>query len=109
MNSAIKGFNSLVIGGLLVSLLPSLTFAQHVRTNLVSNQEGMAPNTDSRHLVNAWGLTQLGTSPFWVSDNVSIREPASKFLCVLEWFSTAAAMWSTRSWHRRPTALGIWQ
>jgi uncharacterized protein (TIGR03118 family) len=68
MNSAIKFFNSLVIGGLLVSLLPSLTFAQYVRTNLVSNQEGVAPNTDS-HLVNAWGLTQLGTSPFWVSDN----------------------------------------
>jgi hypothetical protein len=35
----------------------------------VSNQEGVAPNTDSRNLVNAWGLTQLDTSPFWVSDN----------------------------------------
>jgi uncharacterized protein (TIGR03118 family) len=69
MNWAIKVFKSLGLVSLLVSLLPSLGFAQYVRTNLVSNQEGVAPNTDSQHLVNAWGLTQLGTSPFWVSDN----------------------------------------
>lgn len=69
MNWATKCFNAVVIGGLLVSLLPSVTFAQYVRTNLVSNQEGMATNTDSQHLVNAWGLTQLATSPFWASDN----------------------------------------
>ena len=42
-------FKSFVIAGLLLSLLPSLSFAQYVRTNLASNQEGVAPNTDSRH------------------------------------------------------------
>jgi len=68
MNSAIKVFKSFAIVSLLVSLLPSLGFAQYVRTSLVSNQEGVAPNTDSQHVVNAWGLTQLGTRPFWVSD-----------------------------------------
>jgi uncharacterized protein (TIGR03118 family) len=68
MNCVIKVFKAFVIMGLLVSLFPSLSFAQYVRTELVSNQEGVAPNTD-RHLVNAWGLTQLDTSPFWVSDN----------------------------------------
>ena len=69
MNSAIRVFKSFALVSLLTSLLPSLGFAQYVRTNLVSNQEDVAPNTDSQHLVNAWGLTQLGTSPFWVSDN----------------------------------------
>ena len=51
-----------------VCLLPSLTCAQYTRTDLVSNEAGVAPITDA-HLVNAWGLVQLATSPFWVSDN----------------------------------------
>ena len=56
-----------------VPLIPSLTFAQYIRTDLVSNQPGVAPNTDA-HLVNAWGLVQrtnsaTTSSPFWVSDN----------------------------------------
>ena len=37
-------------------------------TPLVSDQPGMAPNTDP-NLVNAWGLTSSPTSPWWVSDN----------------------------------------
>lgn len=48
-------------------LLPTAALAQYVRTDLTSNQPG-APNT-SPHLVNGWGLVQLGTSPFWISDN----------------------------------------
>ncbi|WP_211233007.1 TIGR03118 family protein [Solirubrobacter soli] len=36
--------------------------------NLVSNQPGVADNTDA-HLVNAWGLSAGPTSPWWVSDN----------------------------------------
>jgi hypothetical protein len=56
-----------------VPLLPSLAFAQYVRTDLVSNQPGVLPNTDA-HLVNAWGLVQrrnspTNSSPFWVNDN----------------------------------------
>lgn len=43
-------------------LLPVLTFAQYTRTDLVSD------DTDS-DLVNGWGLTRSGGSPFWVSDN----------------------------------------
>jgi uncharacterized protein (TIGR03118 family) len=35
---------------------------------LVSDQPGLAPNTDP-NLVNAWGLTSSPTSPWWVSDN----------------------------------------
>ncbi|MGC1321958.1 MAG: TIGR03118 family protein [Candidatus Udaeobacter sp.] len=42
--------------------------AQYQRTDLVSNQPGVAANTDP-HLVNAWGLVALPTSPWWVSDN----------------------------------------
>jgi uncharacterized protein (TIGR03118 family) len=41
---------------------------QYTRTDLVSNQMGVAPNTDA-HLVNGWGLVQRGASPFWVNDN----------------------------------------
>jgi uncharacterized protein (TIGR03118 family) len=43
-------------------------FAQYKRTDLVSNQAGVAPAQDE-HLINAWGLVALPTSPFWVSDN----------------------------------------
>ncbi len=43
-------------------------FAQYIRTDLVSNQAGVAANQDG-HLVNGWGLVALPTSPFWVSDN----------------------------------------
>ena len=46
----------------LVFLLPALTFAQYNRTDLVTDA------TDS-NLVNGWGLTRSGGSPFWVSDN----------------------------------------
>jgi uncharacterized protein (TIGR03118 family) len=38
------------------------------QTNLVSDQEGVAPNTDP-NLVNPWGMASSTTSPLWVSDN----------------------------------------
>jgi uncharacterized protein (TIGR03118 family) len=37
-------------------------------TPLVSDQPGVAPNTDP-NLVNAWGLTAGPTTPWWVADN----------------------------------------
>ena len=46
-------------------------FAQYVRTDLASNQPGVAPSTDPQHLINSWGLTALPMSPFWLSDNGS--------------------------------------
>jgi hypothetical protein len=75
MRSAIKILRPASILILAIALLPSLTFAQYTRTDLTSNQTGVAPNT-SQHLVNAWGLVQLKASPtmaspFWVSDNGS--------------------------------------
>jgi hypothetical protein len=54
---------------LFVSSFLTPVFAQYKRTDLVSNQPGVAPTTDEQHLVNAWGLTALPRSPFWVSDN----------------------------------------
>ncbi len=45
-------------------LLPSIALAQYVRTDLVT--DATDPN-----LVNGWGLTRSGASPFWVSDNVT--------------------------------------
>src|SRR6267142_74144 len=50
------------------ALLINTASAQYQRTDLVSNQPGVAPTTDA-HLVNAWGLVALPTSPWWVSDN----------------------------------------
>lgn len=47
------------------------SFAQYVRTDLASNQPGVAPSTDQQHLINSWGLTALPASPFWLSDNGS--------------------------------------
>jgi len=59
---------------LTVLLLTALTIttasAQYLRTDLVSNQPGVAPTTDP-NLINAWGLVALPTSPWWVSDNVT--------------------------------------
>jgi uncharacterized protein (TIGR03118 family) len=52
----------------LVALTITTASAQYQRADLVSNQPGVAPNTDP-HLVNAWGLVALPTSPWWVSDN----------------------------------------
>lgn len=46
-------------------LVPSASFVQ---TNLVSDIAGMAATTDPQ-LINPWGLTASGSSPFWVSDN----------------------------------------
>lgn len=57
---------------LAVLILTALTItaasAQYIRTDLVSNQPGIAPLTDP-NLVNAWGLVALGGSPWWISDN----------------------------------------
>jgi uncharacterized protein (TIGR03118 family) len=50
------------------SMLVTAAHAQYQRTDLVSNQAGVAPLQD-QHLVNGWGLVSLPTSPFWVSDN----------------------------------------
>jgi uncharacterized protein (TIGR03118 family) len=53
-------------------VLPSLStpaFAQYTVTNLVSNQNANGSNPADPVLVNAWGITSLGGSPFWVSDN----------------------------------------
>jgi uncharacterized protein (TIGR03118 family) len=54
----------------LIALTTITASAQYKRTDLVSNQPGVAPATDP-HLVNGWGLVALRTSPYWVSDNVT--------------------------------------
>ena len=55
---------------LIAWLFPAAALPQYVRTDLTSDQPDVAANT-SPHLVNGWGLVQLGTSPFWISDNVT--------------------------------------
>jgi uncharacterized protein (TIGR03118 family) len=57
-----------VAAALSCSMLIPAAHAQYQRTDLVSNQAGVAPLQD-QHLVNGWGLVSLATSPFWVSDN----------------------------------------
>ena len=53
----------------LLSLLLSVTAsAQYVRTDLVTDT-GVGATLQDPTLVNAWGLTALPGSPFWVSDN----------------------------------------
>jgi uncharacterized protein (TIGR03118 family) len=51
-----------------IFLLPSLSSAQYVRTDLVSDT-GTAQNPADPDLINGWGLVSTATSPFWVSDN----------------------------------------
>jgi uncharacterized protein (TIGR03118 family) len=54
---------------LATGFLPSPAPAQYTVTALVSNQNAIGANAADPVLVNAWGLTSLATSPFWVSDN----------------------------------------
>jgi uncharacterized protein (TIGR03118 family) len=50
-------------------LLPSATSPpDFLQTNLVSDLPGVAQFQDP-HLVNPWGISESGSSPFWVSDN----------------------------------------
>src|SRR5712691_12983881 len=53
-----------------VGLIGSASAAEstYTVTKLVSDQPGVASHTDP-DLVNAWGLTSLPTSPWWVADN----------------------------------------
>jgi len=58
---------------LLIAALPGLADehgnqGRYVQTNLVSDLPGVAQIQDT-NLVNAWGMSHSGTSPFWVSDN----------------------------------------
>jgi uncharacterized protein (TIGR03118 family) len=64
--------SALAISILTASALAGVTAAAesngYVVHNLVSNMPGVADHTDG-NLVNAWGLTSLQTSPWWVADN----------------------------------------
>jgi uncharacterized protein (TIGR03118 family) len=62
------GTSFLVAAGLLASL-STPAFAQYTVTNLDSNLHAIGANAADPQLVNAWGITSLATSPFWVSDN----------------------------------------
>jgi uncharacterized protein (TIGR03118 family) len=54
----------------LTLLLATSSLAQYKRTDLVTDT-GVGGTLADPTLVNAWGLTALATSPFWVSDNVT--------------------------------------
>jgi uncharacterized protein (TIGR03118 family) len=58
----------LLMAGLLAGLATPAS-AQYIVTNLVSNQNAIGSNPADPDLVNAWGITSLAASPFWVSDN----------------------------------------
>ena len=64
MRFAINCRKLLAASALSIFVLPAVTFAQYTRTDLVTD----ATDPD---LVNGWGLTRSGGSPFWVSDNVT--------------------------------------
>lgn len=51
-------------------VISSTALAQYVQHNLVTNKKTSAPHTDP-NLVNAWGLSFLPTSSFWVSDEAT--------------------------------------
>jgi uncharacterized protein (TIGR03118 family) len=61
---------AMVLGVAIVAVSPLHAAERNSYTviPLVSDQPGVAPNTDP-NLVNAWGLTSSPTSPWWVSDN----------------------------------------
>jgi uncharacterized protein (TIGR03118 family) len=54
----------------LLMFVSTAALGQYQRTNLTSNQFGLAANTDPL-LVNAWGLVHGPGTPWWISDNNS--------------------------------------
>jgi hypothetical protein len=58
-----------LFGAGLLACLAAPGFAQYTVTNLVSNQNAIGSNPADPDLINAWGITSLAASPFWVSDN----------------------------------------
>jgi uncharacterized protein (TIGR03118 family) len=65
----IPSATSFLLAAGLFSSLTTPVSAQYVVTNLVSNQSAIGTNPADPALVNAWGITSLATSPFWVGDN----------------------------------------
>lgn len=63
-------FLRLVAGtAIALSLAGAVAYGQHyTQTNLVSNEMGVAPVTDS-DLINPWGMSRSPGSPWWISDN----------------------------------------
>jgi uncharacterized protein (TIGR03118 family) len=63
-----------VLGVVIVAVSPLRAAERNAYTvtPLVSDQPGVAPNTDP-NLVNAWGLTSGPTTPWWVADNGTDR------------------------------------
>ncbi len=51
-----------------ISVVPASAGSRFQQTNLVSDIPGFAKITDPS-LVNAWGISESSTSPFWISDN----------------------------------------
>jgi uncharacterized protein (TIGR03118 family) len=60
---------SLLLTAALLVCVATPGSAQYTVTPLVSNQTAIGTNPADPDLVNAWGITSLATSPFWVSDN----------------------------------------
>src|SRR5438270_6313408 len=57
-----------VAAAVLAAATPAAERNAYVQHNLVSDGSAPAGHTDG-HLVNAWGLTSLPGSPWWVADN----------------------------------------
>jgi hypothetical protein len=64
-----KFATSLLLAAGFILCLATPGSAQYTVTNLVSNQNAIGSNPADPDLVNAWGITSLVASPFWVSDN----------------------------------------
>ena len=85
----LKPNRMLALTFLVLSLLADSTTAQaqYKVTNLVTTHKTGAPHHDP-NLVNAWGLSFLPTSPFWVSDNgtgkTTIYDPSGNLLLTVK-------------------------
>jgi uncharacterized protein (TIGR03118 family) len=68
--SALMAASSLTLFGVAAHAAPARVNAGGtvLQTNLVSDLPGVAAVTDP-NLVNAWGISESGGSPFWISDN----------------------------------------
>jgi uncharacterized protein (TIGR03118 family) len=74
-NNAMRKLKMAVLGWLVLSALVNVSQLQaqsnsYKQTNLSSDTQGTAPNTDA-NMINPWGIAYIPGNPFWIADNNS--------------------------------------
>jgi hypothetical protein len=93
---------SLLLTAALLVCVATPGSAQYTVTNLVSNQTAIGANPADPDLVNAWGITSLAASPFWVSDNGTGKSTLYNSVGQKQGLVVTIPRRAGQDWERRP-------